>query len=224
VAELRSPGTDAPGAETLARARAGAPAGSLRAEQVAQTRAALIAAGRRLFGEQGFAATSVDDLARTARVTTGALYHHFATKTALFETVFETVHAELMTASAGAAGGAADEVDALARGFGAFLDAVLEPDVQRIIVTDAPAVLGLARFTELDERYAVPAIVAALRAADAAGRLHTGDPETIARLLEGALVRGSMLIAGSADPAATRESVGRAVRALLAGFARGPGE
>jgi AcrR family transcriptional regulator len=73
VAELRSPGTDAPGAETLARARAGAPAGSLRAEQVAQTRAALIAAGRRLFGEQGFAATSVDDLARTARVTTGAL-------------------------------------------------------------------------------------------------------------------------------------------------------
>jgi hypothetical protein len=129
-----------------------------------------------------------------------------------------------MTASAGAAGGAADEVDALARGFGAFLDAVLEPDVQRIIVTDAPAVLGLARFTELDERYAVPAIVAALRAADAAGRLHTGDPETIARLLEGALVRGSMLIAGSAEPAATRESVGRAVRALLAGFARGPGE
>lgn len=228
VAELRSPGRDSPGPRAPARpgpgTRPGAPAGSLRAEQVAQTRAALVAAGRRLFGEQGFAATSVDDLARTARVTTGALYHHFPTKTALFETVFEAVHAELMTASAGAADGAADEVDALARGFGAFLDAVLEPDVQRIIVTDAPAVLGLARFTELDERYAVSAIVAALRAADAAGRLHTGDPETIARLLLGALVRGSMLIAGSPDPAATRESVGRAVRALLAGFARGPGE
>ena len=69
------------------------PARSLRAEQVAQTRSALIGAGRRLFGEQGFAATSVDDLARAARVTTGALYHHFPTKTALFETVFEAVHA-----------------------------------------------------------------------------------------------------------------------------------
>ena len=203
------------------------PGGSLRAEQVAQTRAALIAAGRRLFGEQGFAATSVDDLARAARVTTGALYHHFPTKTALFETVFEAVHAELMTASAGAARGArgaTDELDALARGFDAFLDAVLKPDVQRILVTDAPAVLGLARFTELDERYAVSAIVAALQAADDAGRLHADDPETIARLLLGALVRGSMLIAGSADPAATRESVGRAVRALLAGFAPRPGE
>jgi AcrR family transcriptional regulator len=213
VAELRSP-AGGPGL--------GAGPGSLRAEQVAQTRSALVAAGRQLFGEHGFAATSVDDLARAARVTTGALYHHFPTKTALFETVFEAVHGELMAASASAAAGAADELDALARGFDAFLDAVLEPDVQRIIITDAPAVLGLARFTELDERYAVSAIVAALRAADAAGRLHTGDPETIARLLLGALVRGSMLIAGSADPAATRESVGRAVRALLAGFAPGP--
>jgi AcrR family transcriptional regulator len=204
--------------------RPAGPAGSLRAEQVAQTRSALIGAGRRLFGEQGFAATSVDDLARAARVTTGALYHHFPTKTALFETVFETVHAELMTASTNAASGAADELDALARGFDAFLDAVLEPDVQRIIVTDAPAVLGLARFTEVDERYAVSAIVAALQAAGDAGRLHADDPETIARLLLGALVRGSMLIAGSADQAATRESVGRAVRVLLAGFAPRPGE
>jgi AcrR family transcriptional regulator len=226
VAELRSPGTDSPGTGPGAAAGPGpgAPPVSLRAEQVAQTRAALIAAGRRLFGEQGFAATSVDDLARAARVTTGALYHHFPTKTALFETVFEAVHRELMAASASAAGGATDEVDALARGFDAFLDAVLEPDVQRILITDAPAVLGLARFTELDERYAVPAIVTALQAADAAGRLHADDPETIARLLLGALVRGSMLIAGSAEPAATRESVGRAVRALLAGFAPGTGE
>lgn len=219
-ASARPAGPAGPGAS----ARPAGPAGSLRAEQVAQTRAALIAAGRRLFGEQGFAATSVDDLARAARVTTGALYHHFPTKTALFETVFEAVHAELMTASAGAARGATDELDALARGFDAFLDAVLKPDVQRILVTDAPAVLGLARFTELDERYAVSAIVAALKAADDAGRLHADDPETIARLLLGALVRGSMLIAGSADPAATRESVGRAVRALLAGFAPRPGE
>ena len=79
---------------------------TLRAEQVAQTRAALIAAGRRLFGENGFRATSVEDLAREARVTTGALYHHFPTKTALFEAVFVQAHTDLMTASARAAHGA----------------------------------------------------------------------------------------------------------------------
>lgn len=194
---------------------------SLRAEQVRQTRAALVAAGRRLFGRDGFAATSVEDLAREARVTTGALYHHFPNKTALFETVFEGVHAEMLEASGRAAAGASDELEALSRGFEAFLDAVLEPDVQQILVTDAPAVLGLPRFTELDERYAVTEIVAALQAATAAGQLSVEDPETIARMLLGALVRGAMLIAGSAEPGRTRDSVARAIRALLAGLAKG---
>lgn len=193
--------------------------GSLRAEQVAQTRAALVAAARQLFGQRGFAATSVEDLARAARVTTGALYHHFPTKTALFETVFETLHLDLMVASGQAAAGAPDEIEFLARSFDAFLDALLQPDVQRILITDAPAVLGLARFTELDERYAADAIAEALQAAAAAGRLRADDPETLARLLLGVLVRGGMLIASSAEPARARDDVGQAVRALLAGLA-----
>ena len=112
-----------------------------------------MAAGRQLFGTSGFAATSVEDIARAARVTTGALYHHFPTKAAVFEAVFEQVHADLLAASVTAAAGAANAIDLLAAGFGAFLDKVLEPEVQQIIITDAPAVLGLARFTELDERY-----------------------------------------------------------------------
>lgn len=194
---------------------------SLRAEQVRQTRAALVAAGRGLFGRVGFAATSVDDLAREARVTTGALYHHFPNKTALFETVFEDLHAELPAASGRAAVGTADELESLSLGFGAFLDAVLDPEVRQILITDAPAVPGLARFTELDERYAFAAIVTALRAATAAGQLAVGDPETMARLLLGAAVRGGMLIAGSAEPRRTRDAVARAFCALVAGLAKG---
>jgi len=191
---------------------------SLRAEQVAQTRAALVAAGRRLFGQRGYAETSVEDLAREARVTIGALYHHFPTKTALFETVFEAVHMELLAASARAAEDAADEVELLALGTEAFLDAVLERDVQQIIIVDAPAVLGLARFTELDERYAFAAISEALRAADAAGQLRVNDPDTLARLLLGAMTRGAMLIASSPEPAQTRHAVARSFRDLLAGL------
>src|SRR5215472_10110881 len=141
---------------------------SLRAEQVAQTRAALVAAGRDLFGALGFAATSVDDLAR---------------------------------------------------GFDAFLDAVLKPDLARIVIIDAPAVLGLARYTELDEQYAFAAIVATLEAAAESGQLAVADPQTLARLLLGALTRGAMLIANSAEPAKTRDEVSAAMRAMLAGFA-----
>ena len=192
---------------------------SLRAEQVAQTRAALVAAGRRLFGERGFANTSVEDLAREARVTTGALYHHFSTKVLLFEAVFLQAHLEVMEASARNAIEAQDEVEFLARGFDAFLDAVLAPDLQRILVVDAPAVLGLARFTELDERDAFDIIVALLEAAVSAGLLAIEDTGTITRLLLGALTRGAMLIANSPDPEGTRRLVSMAMRALLAGLA-----
>ena len=196
---------------------AGQPA-SLRAEQVAQTRGALIAAGRRLFGENGFRATSVEDLAREARVTTGALYHHFPTKTALFEAVFMQAHTDLMTASTKAAQGASDGIDELARGFEAFLDGVLQPDMQRILIVDGPAVLGLARYTELDEQYAHAVIVHSLTAAAEAGTITVEDPETATRLLLGALTRGAMLIANSADPVQTRHAVAKSMRALLSSF------
>jgi AcrR family transcriptional regulator len=198
------------------------PRASLRAEQVAQTRAALVTAGRALFGSRGFAATSVEDIARDARVTTGALYHHFPTKAAVFEAVFEQVHADLMAASAEAAAGASDAIELLAAGFGAFLDKVLEPEVQRIIITDAPAVLGLSRFTELDERYAFAATVAALEAANASGALQVDDPPTLARLLLGALTRAGLLIASSAEPKETRDAVAGTLRSLIAGFAVHP--
>ncbi|HEY7325152.1 MAG TPA: TetR/AcrR family transcriptional regulator [Streptosporangiaceae bacterium] len=194
---------------------------SLRSEQVAQTRAALVTAGRRLFGTSGFAATSVEDIAREARVTTGALYHHFPTKAAVFEAVFEQLHAELLAASLAAGEGGGDIVDLLIAGFGVFLDKVQEPEVQRILLTDAPAVLGLPRFIELDERYAFPATVAALTAANEAGALRVDDPPTLARLLLGALTRAGLLVAGSPDPAATRDAVAVTLRALITGFAPG---
>jgi AcrR family transcriptional regulator len=104
---------------------------SLRAEQVAQTRAALVAAGRRLFGQSGFRGTSVEDLAREARVTTGALYHHFPTKTALFEAVFVQAHTELWPRRL-AAMGATDGLDDLALRLRRVSRWRAQPDVQRI--------------------------------------------------------------------------------------------
>ncbi len=173
-------------------------------------------------GSRGFAATSVEDLARAARVTTGALYHHFSTKTALFEIVFEQVHGGLLAKAGDAAGGASHEVEALSRGFEAFLDGLLLPEVQRILIIDAPAVLGLARYTELDERYAYATISEHLREAVVAGRLHVQDTDTIARLLLGAVTRAGMLIANAADPRRARDDAASALRRLLLGLAHPP--
>jgi AcrR family transcriptional regulator len=191
---------------------------SLRARHVEETRSALVAAGRALFGNQGFAATSVDDLAAEAGVTTGALYHHFRTKTDLFAAVFEQVHEELLVRAASAIAGARTHLTRLLKAFDSFLDAVLEPDVARIVVLDAPAVLGLERFTELDERYVAMAIVDMLKAAGEAGELRVRDPETLTRLLLGALTRGGMLIANAADQRRTRNAVARTLHDLLAGL------
>jgi AcrR family transcriptional regulator len=198
---------------------------SLRAEQVAQTRAALVGAGRELFGTKGFAATSVDDIARTARVTTGALYHHFPNKAAVFEAVFEQVHADMLTATAEAVAAVApgDPVAQMAAAFGVFLDQALESETQRIIITDGPAVLGLARFVELDERYALEPAVQALAAATASGLLRVEDPQTLVLLLFGAMTRAGLLIASSPDPKATRDAVGATFRQMMSGFLAGPG-
>ena len=193
---------------------------SLRAEHVAQTRAALIEAGRWLFGERGFAGASVEDLAREARVTTGALYHHFGAKRLLFEAVFEQAHAEMLEISAQYASEANDEVEFLARRFAASLDVAGRPDMQRILIVDGPAVLGLPRFTELDERGAFDVVAAILRGAVAGERLEIDDPETVTRLLLGALTRGAMLVASAPDPAVTRQAVADAMRALITGFVR----
>jgi tetracycline repressor-like protein len=84
---------------------------------------------------------------------------------------------------------------------------------------DGPAVLGLARFTELDERYAFAVIVAGLRAPTEAGAVRVDDPETVTRLLFGALNRGAMLIANSPDPVGTRHAVALSMRAMMSGFA-----
>jgi AcrR family transcriptional regulator len=198
------------------------PPSSLRAEQVAQTRTALVTAARRLFGGKGFAATSVEDIVREARVTTGALYHHFPTKAAVFEAVFEQVHADLLMASAEAAASADGAIELLTAGFGAFLDKVLDPEVQRIVITDAPAVLGMARFIELDERPAIEATVAVIEDANRSGALRVDDPQTLARMLFGALTRAGLLIASSPDPKATRDAVAATLRAMITGFATRP--
>jgi AcrR family transcriptional regulator len=188
---------------------------SLRAEQVAQTRQALIDAARELFGKRGYAATSVDDVARAARVTSGALYHHFATKTGLFEAVFEHVHGEMLEAAEARALASPDPIQMLTSAIDGFLDAMLDPAYQRIIVIDAPAVLGVSRYTELDERHAFQPFLETVQAAG----LRTREPEVLSRLIFGMLTRAGMLIAASPQPRRARNAASTALHEMIEAFA-----
>src|SRR3954452_9827156 len=130
------------------------------------TRTALIAAARELFAARGYAAVGTEEIVRGAGVTRGALYHHFPAKPDLFRAVYERVEQELTERIVTEVPLAGDDPVAVLRGGTAvFLDACLEPEVQRIALLDAPAVLGYEAWREIGERYGLGLIRAALQRA-----------------------------------------------------------
>jgi AcrR family transcriptional regulator len=122
------------------------------AERTEATRGRLIATARRLFAEKGFAATSTEEILGEAGVSRGALYHHFPSKTDLFQASFEAVEDELTAGVLQVAtdSGETDPMRVLEVGFAAFLDQCTNPEVQRIVMLDGPTVLGWDRWHELD--------------------------------------------------------------------------
>jgi AcrR family transcriptional regulator len=128
---------------------------SKKAQRGEDTRAALLAAGRKLFGRKGYVETATEELVAAAQVTRGALYYHFTDKAALFDAVVERIAADILAAIERAALAETDKVDGLLAGCKAYLDACLSPAVRRIYVVDAPSVLGPKRMREIDARYAL---------------------------------------------------------------------
>src|SRR6266545_6317126 len=110
------------------------------------TQAAILRASRRLFGERGFAATTIDDVASAARVAKGAIYHHFATKEALFEAVFDQVSEELLAQVDRVARSEKDALAAMAKGTQAYFAACAKGTTGQIVLHDGPAVLGWERW------------------------------------------------------------------------------
>ena len=161
-----------------------------------QTQRALLGAARKLFAERGFADTSTPEIVAAAGVTRGALYHHYADKTALFAAVVEEEHLLIaMSINAAAEGG--DEtgpIKALLAGCDAFVDAMQDAGRRRIRLIDAPAVLGRARVDEIDGRNGMDTLICGLRDAMDAGALRKLPVETLAHLF-GALFDRAALAA-----------------------------
>ncbi len=188
------------------------------AERREATQSALLAAGRKLFGERGFAGVPIEEIASEAGVTRGALYHHFKSKEALFATVFERVEQELIMTAAGAAGQAADPWSSLRDGCRAFLEAVSEPAIARIVLLDAPAVLGWQKWREVDLKYSLALVTNALKMAMDAGQMRVRTPEPAAHLLLGALNEAAMMIGSGERSEAEREEVLAQFDSLLEGM------
>jgi AcrR family transcriptional regulator len=189
-------------------------------ERSEATRGDLVAAARRLFAERGYAGVGTEQIVRAAGVTRGALYHHFAGKPQLFEAVYEQVERELTQKIAQSALGGSDPMVALRAGSDMFLDACLEPEVQRIVLLDAPAVLGWERWREIAAEHGLGLVEAALGAAMESGQIARQPLRPLAHVMMGALDEAAMLVARAEDTEAARAEVGATLDSILEGLAR----
>jgi AcrR family transcriptional regulator len=185
------------------------------AERRAATTEAILNSGRRLFGERGFAATTIDDIAEAAGVAKGAVYHHFATKEALFEAVFDQVSRDLVSEIGGAVRTEKDVLAAMVAGTQHYFAACAKDATCQIILRDGPAVLGWERWREIDAQHFGGKIPRALAAAMDAGLLARQPVEPLARLLLGAMTEAAVACAGRSDVAKAGSEYSRASRSLI---------
>jgi AcrR family transcriptional regulator len=190
---------------------------SKKVQQGEMTRQALLRAARTLFGERGYAASSLDEVANTAKVTKGALYHHFDGKQELFGAVYEQVKREV-SEHAATAFLEPDPWEDLCAGCEAMLDAHLDPLVRRILLHDAQAVLDADTIRRVENRYGAVVLRGALRRSIRAGVIQPLPLKTLALMLTGAILEGCMAIAHADDPGQAREEVGNVLTALLQGL------
>ena len=191
----------------------------LRSQHVEATRRAVLASARSLFGSKGYAQTSVDQIAAGARVTKGAVYHHFANKEALFRAVHAEVESEAQARAIAARDPEQPPVDQIVAMVDGYLDAALDEEIRRITLIDGPALLGLEPDLPADQRANEEGLRAFMAVAIERGELVDVDPGVLTPLIGGLALQGGLLIARASDPDATRVALGQAIEALLRGLA-----
>ncbi|MBX3570174.1 MAG: TetR/AcrR family transcriptional regulator [Rhizobiaceae bacterium] len=184
---------------------------------VAETRAKLVAAARRAFGTVGYAGASMDDFTAEAGLTRGALYHHFGDKKGLLEAVIAEIDAEMNARLCAISAGAPDRWQGFVAETVAYIEMALEPEIQRIVLRDGPAVLGdPSRWPNANA--CVTSMARSLTLLKEEGVIADIDPEAAGRLVSGASLYAAQWIANADDPEATSKKAVQAFTALLEGL------
>ena len=187
-------------------------------ERSEATRSALVAAARELFAARGFAAVGTEEIVRRAGVTRGALYHHFAGKRDLFRACYEQIESELAERLVESVAPGAGALETLRAGKELFLDATLDPEMQRIALIDAPAVLGWEQWREIGARYGLGLIEALLAAGMESGEIRRQPLRPLAHAMLGALDEVAMLVSRAEDPRAARAEASETLESLILGL------
>ncbi len=191
---------------------------SRRLDYSESTRKALVDSAVELFTGNGYAATSLDAIARRARVTKGALYHHFSGKQALFEAAFDLVETAAVKRLAEVVGGEGTAWDRAIQGIEIYVKSCLDPSYQRIVIHEGPVVMGWERWREAEENFSFGLVKATIEALIESGEIVDVPIEVTARILFGALSAGATIIAGAEDPRQAGAEVSRTIVTVLEGM------
>jgi len=193
---------------------------SRRLDYSESTRKALVDSAIELFTRQGYAATSLDAVARRARVTKGALYHHFSGKQALFEAAFDVVEQIAVGRLSEVVAGDGSAWDRAIEGIEIYVKSCLDPSYQRIVVHEGPVVMGWERWREAEEQFSYGVVRATIEALIESGEIVELPIEVTARILFGALAAGATIIAGAEDPKKAGAEVSTTIVTVLQGMRR----
>jgi AcrR family transcriptional regulator len=187
-----------------------------RIDRGAATRRGIVGIATRLFAEEGYEAISIERVLRTCAISRGALYHHFASKEALFTAVLEATEERVAETTAAAARGAANPLDALRAGCAAWLHlAACDAEVRQIVLIDAPSVVGWQAWREIDGRHALGLLKAGLGMAAADRRQQPDKVDVYAHMLLAVLIEMALLIARSEDSEVAMRTAEEAVEQVV---------
>lgn len=186
-----------------------------RVAQGRATRGQLIEVATGLFADHGYEGTSIEAVLAAAGVSRGALYHHFAGKEALFKAVLEAVSDRVTAEVTEAVRDCTDPVDAMRTGAMAWIDLAGDPVIQRVMLVDAPSVLGWEQWRAMDEGRTVGAMRAMLQAVSDSGRLPQELVVPFSHMILAALDEAAMVVARAPDSRAALAESSQAVEELL---------
>lgn len=184
---------------------------------IAETRAKLISAAREAFGKVGYAEASMDDFTAACGLTRGALYHHFGDKRGLLEAVVMQIDAEMSVRLNAISAAAPTHWQGFVDECVGYIEMALEPEIQRIVLRDGPAVLGDPSQWP-NANGCIAATTASLTRLKDDGGVRDIDPEAVARLLNGASIQAALWIAHADDPRAAFGKAAAALTAMLEGL------
>jgi AcrR family transcriptional regulator len=183
-----------------------------------ETRAALLDAARELFLEQGFQKARIEEIAERAGVTRGAFYHHFADKTAIFDAIVVALQSEVASFVESRARKAEDPWARLSAGIDAYLEAASAVEFQSIVIQEGPAVLGRARFREIDEAYVLRLVTTPLARLTEAGVLECSNVGMLSRMISAMVWEASTSLSGTKSPTKSRDEARAMVTRMLESF------